>query len=212
MRLACAALTGTLLFVGTACTTAEPPPEITAPPSEEPPPSPSHPHIDAVDQQLVDLVLGDLLSAEAGETPLSQKGKPPAMLLVSSRSAGWATSLDDVLSRHDPAAWSDFPASLEASLRQAAQQVVERVPVGFDGFWSADERVKTIEPAAEPVKWSRSDRRPIRVWPPGHSADGALAIVCLTIPWSMHSSRGTYVLQQTESGWTVLVRHFVYFC
>ena len=41
--------------------------------------------------------------------------------------------------------------------------------------------------------------------------DGAVAVVCLSIPWSIHHVDGTHILLKEGDGWTVILRQFVYY-
>ena len=48
--------------------------------------------------------------------------------------------------------------------------------------------------------------RPIQAWPPGYSNDKRVALVRLSIPWSIHSAVATYLLSKTSSGWIAVRR------
>jgi hypothetical protein len=164
------------------------------------------------DQDVLDVVLGDLLSFAAGHSPVSERGRPPKSLAFSSRSANWPISVESVLYRHEPEPWQRLPATALPQLQVAAEDLVERTARGgFSSFKSTNHRVTVRAPADKETTGEALYDRFIQAWPPGYSPDGSLAVVCLTLPWSIHSATATYVLTKSATGWAVVVRQFVYY-
>jgi hypothetical protein len=162
----------------------------------------------ASDQEVLDVVLRDLLSIDSGETPLSVRGMPPEKLLVRSRTAMSRVDEDNVLYRYQADAWHRLSAAEEPRLRAAARNLVERARAGGVAIWSADERVVLVEPDTGKPKGLVD--RPLVVLSPGFSPEGSLAVVRMTIPWSIHHATATYVLRCGATGWAVVVRQFIY--
>ena len=165
------------------------------------------------DHEVLDLVLGDLLSKASEESLVSAHGGPPGRLTISSRSATQPITMENVLYRHEREPWRNLTEASLPQLREAAASLVSRVESGgFSGFQSSDLRVSVREPLDHQAESPEAlFDRPIEAWPPGYSSDGVLAVVCLSIPWSIHSSTATYVLVKSSRRWTIVVRQFVYY-
>jgi hypothetical protein len=56
------------------------------------------------------------------------------------------------------------------------------------------------------------DNRPISAWSPGYSADGQVAMVVISFPWSsMHGGNATYVLALEDGRWRIILREFKFY-
>lgn len=172
--------------------------------------SPS-PTISASDQAVLDAALADLATYDGKDSPVVCRDAP---LNVAPDSIDWSVTVDDVLYRHDPKLWRTFPQSDEAAFAHAAADLVSRTTslAGFAGFRSENPEIRVAEVKSPPQPQRVFPAaRPIRVWPPGYSADGRLAVVRMSIPWSIHHAEATYVLANREGNWLVQVRQFVYY-
>jgi hypothetical protein len=163
---------------------------------------------------VLDFALADLATYSGDDSPVVVRGAVAVPLETAPDSADWPVTVDDVLYRHDAKYWKAFPPADDAALAQAAANLVSRTTsrAGFFGFRSRDSRVKVVEPNATPKpRYQFLETRPIRVWPPGFSGDQRLAIVRMSIPWSIHHANATYVLAKRQGNWVLQVRQFVYY-
>ena len=172
------------------------------------------PSVSALDQEVLEFALADLATYSGKDSPVVVQGAVAVPLETAPHSADWPVTVEDVLYRHDAKYWKAFPPSDEAALAQAAADLVSRTTGGggFSGFRSGDSRVKVVEPNATPQPpYQFLATRPIRVWPPGFSGDRRLAVVRMSIPWSIHHANATYVLAKRQGNWVLQVRQFVYY-
>lgn len=161
------------------------------------------------DQEVLDHVLRDLIADTTDRSPVAMRGKPPERLSVASCSASWPITIEQVLHRQDVETWAQLPEDALPELQLAAADLVARSTPGFVGFESTDWRMTSVRDAdANSAALRTRAGRPIRAWPPGFSADGTLAVVRLSIPWSRHSATATYVLSSEEQPWAILVRQY----
>jgi hypothetical protein len=166
------------------------------------------------DEDVLDAALADLATYVGEDSPVAFRGVVAAPLLVARDAADWPVTEAALLDRHEFKAWQAFPRSEEAALAQAAQNLVSRTTrhAGFGVFRSDNPRIQIFAPESAPKpKYSFLAARPIRMWPPGYSADNRIAIVRMSIPWSIHHADGTFVLANRQGAWSVLVREFIYY-
>lgn len=100
-----------------------------------------------------------------------------------------------------------------ARAQSAAEDLVGRFEAGddFEALPPAEiGLVYESEAASTQPRGLRFDR-PICTWTPGYSADGRLALVRMSIPWSIHSGDATYLLEKQGDEWTILLRDFVWY-
>jgi hypothetical protein len=105
--------------------------------------------------------------------------------------------------------WRSLTETQKAATEQAARDLERRAPRA-SGQW--DITLPGVELRPE-------DRRPrnelglqggVDLSLPGYSQGGRIAVVLITMPWSIHSAIGTYVLRYDDVGWKVLLRDFAY--
>jgi hypothetical protein len=186
--------------------------------SQAPAPAPaqavSAPSFSASDQEVLEFALADLASYSGEDSPVVVRRTVTTPLEVAPDSADWPLTIDEVLHRHDASYWTAFPPADEAALAQAAADLVSRTKSrgGFSGFRSRESRVKVADANAGPKeRYEFPETRSIRVWPPGFSSDRRLAVVRMSIPWSIHHAEATYVLGKRQGNWALQVRQFVYY-
>jgi hypothetical protein len=171
--------------------------------------------IAARDQEVLDVVLSDLFSYVAEDSPVAIRGAAPLHLSIAPASVDWPGSIEAVLCQGEAGKWKQLSRTQRAALRQAAAHLVSRVERkrGFRDFKSHDARVQIYQqpPAGEEQSVEHWFNRPILASPPGFSTDGSLGIVVLSIPKDIHSASATYVLERAGSGWSIVMRQFVYY-
>jgi len=172
------------------------------------------PTVSPSDEPVLEAALADLVTYVGKDSPVAFHGAVETPLLVAPEPADWPVTTAAVLKRHEPQSWQAFPLSEQGALAEAADNLVARTTrhAGFVGFRSKNPRVKMLTPGATPApKYSFLAVRPIRIWPPGYSAERRLAVVRMSIPWSIHHADGTYVFANRQGSWLLLVRQFVYY-
>jgi len=165
--------------------------------------------VSARDQEVLDHVLRDLIADTTSRSPVARRGVPPKELLVSSTSANWPITIEQVLQQVTAEAWAALPAEARPELHAAAADLVANSTPGFVGFECTDRRIMPFRAGdAGDTSGRTSSDRPIHAWPPGFSAEGTLAVVRLSIPRGRHSVTATYVLSRRSQRWAILVREY----
>ena len=165
-----------------------------------------HP-VTSADRHVLEAALADLLSYEGEESPRKlMTADASGRFAVAPDSAESPLAVSAILERCI-AKWHGLEPKEWRGFKEAATHLVKRVKrkEGFAGFESAHPRFRG--PYAEEPD-PLSPYRPIHAWAPGYSRDKSLAVVRLSIPWSMHSADATYLMRRTETGWTVVRREF----
>jgi hypothetical protein len=170
----------------------------------------------AVDQQVLETVLHDLLTEPSTDSPVAIRGSAPKRLLFSPRAAVRPQSVEDVLYRHEKKPWDKLTRVEVVRTHEAAEHLLQRIGANdsFSAFQPKDKRVLIRDEAASgkrPAGLRIWYDRPIQAWPPGYSQDKSLCIVRLVIPWSIHHADATYILVKRKARWAVLLRQFVYY-
>jgi hypothetical protein len=174
-----------------------------------------------VDQEVIDVVLHDLLTT--AETPLANRDGPPDDIRIDVRVSKYKPKAQQVMMRHDKALWAALSESQVKAATEAADALVRRHEAG-EGLMNLKRRdprvtLESADPA--PPKTPEGialppmgDDRAVHGYAPGFSADGQVAVVFLSLPWSMHHADATYILVRdadTFGGWRVVLRQFVYY-
>ena len=166
------------------------------------------------DEAVLEVALADLATYAGEDSPVAFQGVVSTPLLVASEPADGPIPQDNVLEKLKEKAWKSLPRSEEARLVEAVGSLATRATRHADvnAFESKNPRVKMVKPGSEqkPKYWFLVPR-PIRIWPPGYSVDGRIAMVRMSIPWSMHHADGTFLLTSRQGTWHVLVRQFVFY-
>jgi hypothetical protein len=163
--------------------------------------------ITSADRLVLEAALADLLSYEGEESPRK--------LMTADASGRFAVAPDSTRSplttsallERGIAKWEGLEPEEWRGFKEAATHLVKRVKrkEGFAGFQSA-------HPLLRGPHGKESDptdpHRPIHAWPPGYSRNKALAVVQLSVPWSMHSADALYLVRKTETGWRIVRREF----
>ena len=176
------------------------------------------PEINAtLDPVVLDLVLRDLLAYKGDDSPVAGPGKEAERLLFSMTPSKYPTYEEQILRRRNEKACAALTPEQADGVREAARHLLARKRVNdvFRPFKPTDKRVQTLGP----VSRSSNNRdslesmfdRPIAAYSPGYSKDRRIAVVHLSIPWSIHYANGTYVLVQKQGVWSILLRQFVYY-
>lgn len=168
------------------------------------------------DAEIVAAALRDLLAYTGEDSPVAVHGSPPVELLVYPRPCqGYPQEGDIFHDRH-----GDIFASLTEGERIGAHaavgEICRRVGTSREPFFleAPGARIRLVDTSDEGLDW-RNGRglpdfeRPISAWHPGR--DGRFAVVCLHIPWSIHSVLGNFLLIEEEGSWRVRLRQFVYY-
>lgn len=162
-----------------------------------------------LDFSALNFVLQDLLTYTGDDSPVLIRDSPPSELIFAPDAAAWSQTIDAVLYRQEEKPWANLTAAQQILLLEAASNLVLRVNSAdaFTGYEPVDKRIRIFSDPTTPDVFNR----PIRAWSPGYSQDKSIAVVRLSIPWSIHHVDGTYVLARSDTGWTILVRQFVYY-
>ena len=170
-----------------------------------------------VDAAVVGRVLEDLVTNLSDENPVAPRGKLLETIRFSPESATWKQTVDMVLYEHEPQRWQRLTEPQRAAVREAAGHLVARTLTAPQHLELHDVP-KPITVIDKPATTDGAERgppgvfeRPIRAWLPGYSDDQSVAVVRLSIPWSIHHAEATYVLQRADGKWAVLLRQFVYY-
>ena len=162
-----------------------------------------------LDFSALNFVLQDLLTYCGDDSPVLIKDSPPNELIFAPYAAIWPQTVDAVLYRQEEQPWAGLTATQQILVQEAASNLVIRVNStnSFADFEPVDSRIRLFTDETTPDVFSR----PIRAWSPGYSNDKTIAVVRLSIPWSIHHADGTYILARSDAGWTILLRQFVYY-
>ena len=162
-----------------------------------------------LDFSALNFVLQDLLTYSGDDSPVLIKDSPPNELIFAPNAATWPQTVDAVLYRQEEKPWARLTAAQQILVQEAASNLVMRANStnSFASFKPVDSRIRLFTDETTPDVFGR----PIRAWPPGYSDDNSIAVVRLSIPWSIHHADGTYILARSDTGWTILLRQFVYY-
>jgi hypothetical protein len=173
---------------------------------------PEAPLIDrrADDQRVLVAALRDLTTEAGDESPVAFRGAVRAPLQVSSELTTRAVTVEQILEGRDSEEWRAVSKSNGGRLVQAANDLILRISrrEDFIPFHSDSSRLEIRRPTQ-----ARSDDmfdRSTTMWPPGYSADRQIAIVRMSIPWSVHECIGTFLLERRQDDWLVIARAFRY--
>lgn len=167
--------------------------------------------VTARDNLVVAAVLQDLLSWRGRDSPLDDPfwSSRPLPLMRTPVRAQLSLSRGQNPCGIDEKPWQSLTENQQRATEQAARDLERRAPRA-SGQW--DIRLPGVELHPE-------DRRPrnelglqggVDFSLPGYSPGGRIAVVLVTMPWSIHSAIGTYVLRYDNVGWRVLLRNFAY--
>jgi hypothetical protein len=167
--------------------------------------------VTARDNVVVTAVLRDLLTYRGKESPLDGPFGPSLPLPVMRQPLRGPVSLSGGGNACgvEEKPWRTLTAAQQRAAEEAARHLERRAPHA-SGFWNLSlPNVMLHEADARPRSEFGFDGG-IDVSLPGYSSGGRIAVVFLTMPWSIHSAMGTYVLRHDEEGWTVLLREYAY--
>ena len=167
--------------------------------------------VTARDNVVVATVLQDLLTYRGKDSPLDGPFGPstPLPLMrtplrgpVSMSGGGNACGIEEK-------PWRTLTETQQRATEQAARDLERRAPRA-SGLWDiAMPNVTMHEESARPRN-ELGLHGGIDVSLPGYSVGGRIAVVLVTMPWSIHSAMGTYVLRHDDDGWRVLLREYAY--
>jgi hypothetical protein len=159
------------------------------------------------DQEVIAVVLEDLASYRGQDSPIDGVFSPNPLRLDPTPSR-YAATVADLLRQNRPEKWRNVTAH-SAALREAAQDLIRRTKQPIVLFTAGSAHVPLYS-GEDPSKLSPFSFReaPIQASLPGYSNGRRLALLTLSIPWSIHGCTGTYVLVRAESAWRVRVRDF----
>ena len=161
------------------------------------------------DNAVVTTVIQDLLTYRGKDSPLDGPFGPstPLPLMrkplrgpVSMARGGNACGIEEK-------PWRALTEMQQRAAEQAARSLERRARVA-SGVW--DIAVPNVTMHDERPRSELGLEGGIDVSLPGYSAGGRIALVLVTMPWSIHSAMGTYVLRKDDDGWKVLLRDFAY--
>lgn len=164
------------------------------------------------DAQVLALVLGDLMTYPGEDNPVSGGRSFPEHLLIANKlgAFGFASypppsSVDLRLSAvpQCPLTPVEVAAANDAGLDSEVRMA--RGSVAFPELHLDPARFVIAPPASSP---DGITNRQIQIFAPGYSSDGQIAVVQMSIPWSIHSASGIYVLARTDAAWVVRMRWF----
>jgi crotonobetainyl-CoA:carnitine CoA-transferase CaiB-like acyl-CoA transferase len=167
----------------------------------------------SLDDQVIDVVLNDLLTATDSPLATGKPKAPPATILFSAAPSTYPRTIDNVLLQHDKKQWANLTEPQTIAAQEAAADLVARWKAKEidPPFAPADARVKLFEGSTTKPTMSRFENRPVLAWRPGFTVDHQFAAVSLGIPWSMHHAEATYLLEKHDGTWRIVLRQFVYF-
>ena len=174
-------------------------------------PKPKDEVVTARDNGVLAAVLADLLSYEGEDCPVRGPFSLSRPLPFAKDPAREEISADDVLYRHETKRWESLTPEQTKTARQAAEHLARRADAPGGQFAITESKIELRGPRRKPSEFSDTFDRPIQAHLPGYSAKGEIAIVRLSIPWSIHSVDGTYILISEGGAWKVLLRQFVYY-
>ena len=161
------------------------------------------------DNAVVAAVLEDLLAYRGKDSPLDGPFGPstPLPLMrkplrgpVSMSSGGNACGIEDK-------PWRTLTETQQRATEHAARHLERRAPHA-SGLW--DIAMPNVTLHDERPRNELGLQGGIDVSLPGYSAGERIAVVLVTMPWSIHSAIGTYVLRHNDDGWSVLLRRYAY--
>jgi|HubBroStandDraft_6_1064221.scaffolds.fasta_scaffold867107_1 hypothetical protein len=166
------------------------------------------------DAAVLEVLLLDVLTMP--ESPVEPSGAATKRLLFSTDPSVSKIGTSEILEFDDREAFARLSKTQLARVREAAEQLVERVNRndGVKTFTPKDARLHLYTRQEEELQRKSTvgfGPQVFRCVGPGYSHDGRVAIVCLSFGWSIHSGRGTYILTKTGSDWTVLLKDFQFF-
>lgn len=165
------------------------------------------------DRTVLNVVLEDLLTYSGDDSPVKTVKGPPDKLFFSPDAEEWPQTVEQVLYRHTKEPWEKLTQQQLTLAQEAAGNLADRSKGHdfFTGFEPVDARVHLVPKKKPAESVENIYNRPIKAWSPGFSSNGTLAVVRLSIPWSIHSADGTYVLIREGDAWSILLRQFVFY-
>lgn len=162
------------------------------------------------DGEVINAILIDLLTYTGKDSPaVSGNGHTEPTLLFSIKTVTISQTQECVLQSVDAKSWEQIEQQYRGAVVEAASNLVGRIGSveSLVAYVPNDKRIQLF-PIDKQI--GLLDIRPIRTWLPGYSQDGTIALVRLTIPWSIHHSLGTYILRRERERWIVVVRQFAH--
>jgi hypothetical protein len=164
--------------------------------------------VTALDNAVVSVVLRDLLTYNGKDSPVQPPFGPSRPFPVARKPLRGQMPLADAAHSCGltQARWRQLTPAQRRATEEANRQLAQRAPLAVGSFEVA---VPDIELREENQRPRRDDVLfNIGVTLPGYSGSGRIATVQLSIPWSIHSASGVYVLRLVDSKWQVLAREF----
>lgn len=164
------------------------------------------------DAPVLETVYRDVLAYDGEGSPRGMHViRDDGNVLVAQSPCAFKITIDRALFASFDEKATELSADQKSAAHEAAGDLVRRFDAGdpFDGFPSADVGI-AIESDAAATQPHRLEmrNRAICTWAPGYSRDKTLAVVRLSIPWSIHSGDATYVLAKRGTVWTIVYRDF----
>jgi hypothetical protein len=163
-----------------------------------------------LDLTVLQVVLHDLLSTNAGNSPLNARGLPPKEIRFHSHPVENLIQAKDVLERRHNQLWSTLTEYQWARYSNAAKRLVERIE-SSSLFKDLDEHDSRIHLFDKDHVNDLDLLHLVRAYRPGYSNDGRFAVVKLHLPFAMHLCVGTYLLEKSDDKWEVSLRNFDYY-
>jgi hypothetical protein len=166
----------------------------------------------ASDQRVLVVALKALTTYAGDDSPVAFRGKVSTPVAVSSNMHDARVTVEQILDRQQSTMWSPLTQAQERGRAQAANDLASRAArrTHVIEFRSESSSLSVVRPSGGTTLEGSEDRRMIRMWPPGYSADGGMSIVRMSIPWSMHECIGTFVLERQQGDWVVVAQEFIY--
>ena len=167
-------------------------------------------HPTAQDNDVLNVALSDLLAYGGQDSPLTTATGPPEKIRFAAEPEPSPQTEEQALRQYPEEPWKKLSAEQMSKAREAAQNLHARTGEhdAFVSFQPAKPGIEVV-PHVQKTTVENIYVRPIRAWRPGYSADGTVAIVRLSIPWSIHSADGTYILSKNGGSWALLLRQFI---
>jgi hypothetical protein len=166
--------------------------------------------VTARDNAVVKAVLEDLLRYHGKDSPLGDPFGPSKPLPVMRTPLRGKVSLRAVDSCGvDQRPWRTLTEVRQRATEEAARDLERRAPLA-GGRWEFSVRDVEIHEEGRRPRNDLGLDGGIDISLPGYSPGGRIAIVLFSMPWSIHSATGTYVLRFDDTSWTVILREFAY--
>jgi hypothetical protein len=173
---------------------------------------------DQRDYQVLEVVLEDLLAYKGKDSPHPFRDPSADHILFDRTTVRYQIGRSEILEAFRRERGIHMTADEQEVVGHLADDMLRRNKhrVSFTGFKPRDKQIIILEQneTSPPAKRGLPlyfPERPVGAWLPGYSADGSFALRSLSILWSIHYAKGTYLLAKRGSVWRVQRRSFTYY-